>query len=235
MAHTDSTPRHADMMIKVCGMRDPRNIADVASLAPMLMGFIFHEGSPRNAKGLSPECVKSLPGFIHTVAVTVNKADSEIMDLCDTYGFKIVQLHGNESPEQCRRLKESGHTVFKAIGLNDECVDWERVSAYENAVDMFVFDYKCESHGGSGKKFSWDILVDYPLKIPYLLSGGIGPDDVDAIVAAMRPGMAGIDINSKFETAPGIKNLSKLINFIVSLRKFNEYEPNSIPFWEKAK
>lgn len=229
------TPRHADMMIKICGMRDPENIAEVASLVPMLMGFIFHDGSPRNAQGISPDIIKNLPEFIRPVAVTVDKDFDEIMDLCHTYGFKIVQLHGDESPELCRQLRANGLTVFKAIGLNVEEVDWDSVKRYDNDVDMFLFDYKCKSHGGSGQKFSWRILNDYPLDTPYLLSGGIGPDDIDAIVEAMRPGMAGIDINSRFEIKPGLKNLSKLINFIVSLRKFNEHEPNSVPFWEKTK
>lgn len=229
------TPRHSDMMIKVCGMRDPRNIADVASLAPMLMGFIFHEYSPRNATGLSPETIKSLPPFIRPVAVTVNKKHAEIKELCDLYGFKIVQLHGEESPEECRQLKDEGLIVFKAIGLKDESIDWNTLAPYENNVDMFIFDYKCDTHGGSGNKFSWQILDNYSLNTPYLLSGGIGPDDIDAIIEAMRPGMAGIDINSKFETSPGYKNLSKLINFIVSLRKFNEDEQNPVPFWEKTK
>lgn len=233
MQRTD-TPQHADMMIKICGMRDPQNIAEVASLVPMLMGFIFHEGSPRNAQGLSPDIVRNLPEFIRPVAVTVDKDFNEIMDLCTVYGFKIVQLHGNESPELCRRLRENGLTVFKAIGLDDKA-DWDSLRAYEKDVDMFLFDYKCETHGGSGKKFSWQVLNDYPLETPYLLSGGIGPDDIDAIVEAMRPGMAGIDINSRFEIKPGLKNLSLLINFIVSLRKFNEHEPNSVPFWEKTK
>lgn len=229
------TPCHADMMIKICGMRDPHNIADVASLAPMLMGFIFHDKSPRDASALSPDVIKSLPGFIRPVAVTVDKNVKEILHLCDKYGFKIVQLHGNESPEQCRQLKREGLTVFKAIGLKDELVDWASLRTYEDSIDLFLFDNKCESHGGSGEKFSWSILKDYPLHTRYLLSGGIGPDDIDSIIDAMCPRMAGIDINSRFESSPGYKNLSKLINFIISLRKFNEHEPNSVPFWEKTK
>lgn len=225
-------PRHADMLIKICGMRYPENIDEIAPLTPMMMGFIFYPGSPRNATGLDEAVVKNLPSYIRPVAVTVNRSYDEIMELCDKYGFKIVQLHGDETPELCRRLKDAGLTVFKAIAVGDS-VDRDALKKYEGAVELFLFDTKSEKHGGSGKKFSWALLESYDLDVPYLLSGGIGPDDVEAIVAAMRPGMAGIDINSRFEDAPGHKDLGKLINFIVKLRSYNENEPTKVPFWEK--
>ncbi len=222
------------MMIKICGMRDPENIAQVAALSPMLMGFIFYDKSPRNAAGLDPEVIRRLPDFIRPVAITVNRDFDSIMALCRQYGFKIVQLHGEESPELCRRLREEGLTVFKAIPVDSD-IDWNAVAAYEGAVDMFVFDTKSSSRGGTGRKFSWDILAGYPLSVPYLIGGGVGPDDIPAIISAMRPGMAGIDINSRFETEPGLKDLGLLINFILNLRKLNEHEPTATPFWEKAK
>lgn len=222
------------MMIKICGMRDPENIAQVAALSPMLMGFIFYDKSPRNAAGLDPEVIRRLPDFIRPVAITVNRDFNGIMALCRQYGFKIVQLHGEESPELCRRLREEGLTVFKAIPVDSD-IDWNSVAAYEGAADMFVFDTKSSSRGGTGRKFSWDILAGYPLSVPYLIGGGVGPDDIPAIIDAMRPGMAGIDINSRFETEPGLKDLGLLINFILNLRKLNEHEPTATPFWEKAK
>lgn len=227
-----SRPQHADMMIKICGMRDPDNIAAVASLTPMLMGFIFHEASPRDASGLDPDVIKSLPPFIRPVGVFVDKSTDEVTSVCDRYGIKIVQLHGAESPAQCRELKEKGYTVFKATGIADAS-DLKGLKEYEGNVDMFLFDTKSERHGGTGVKFDWGLLETYDMDVPYLLSGGICEDDTDAIVEAMRPGMAGIDINSRFETSPGIKDLNKLINFILSLRKFNEHEPNTTPFWEQ--
>lgn len=228
-----TTPRHADMIIKVCGMRDPGNIAEVAALSPMLMGFIFYDKSPRCARGLDPEIVSQLPEFIRPVALTVNASFEEIMEICSRYGFHIVQLHGDESPELCRRLRQEGLVVFKAIAVGDD-IDWAEVAPYEGAVDLFVFDRKSPKRGGSGEKFSWDLLENYPLSTPYLLGGGIGPDDIPEIIAAMRPGMAGIDINSRFESSPGVKDLPRLINFILNLRKFNEHEPSATPFWEKA-
>lgn len=228
------TPSHSDMMIKVCGMKEPQNIAEVAALAPMLMGFIFHEPSPRDASDLSPDIISALPDFVRPVAVTVDKAQDEILDICGKYGFKIVQLHGSETPAICRKLKDKGLVVFKAIGVDND-IDWAEWKDYEGCVDMFIMDKKSPIHGGTGQKYDWSVLDRYNLSVPYLLSGGIGPDDIDNIIAAMRPGMAGIDINSRFETSPGIKDLHRLINFILSLRKFNEHEPNRIPFWEKTK
>ena len=229
------TPRHSDMMIKVCGMRDPHNVADVAALAPMLMGFIFHESSPRDVTGiLSPDTIKSLPPYVRPVAVFVDKDIHFIMDVTRRYGFRIVQLHGEESPLLCRALRDNGLVVLKAIDIGDN-VDWAEYMPYGDCVDMFVMDTRCSCTGGSGRKFNWDLLENYNLPVPYLLSGGIGPEDIPLILEAMRPGMAGIDINSRFEAQPGLKDMHLLINFIISLRKFNEDEPTSIPFWEKTK
>lgn len=215
-------------------MKDPDNIAEVAALAPMLMGFIFHEPSPRDATGLSPEVISSLPHFIRPVAVTVDRTEEEIVALCDRYGFRIVQLHGSESPVTCHSLKDRGLVVFKAIGV-DDTIEWTQCKAYEGCVDLFIMDKKSPIHGGTGTKFDWSVLDRYNLDVPYLLSGGIGPDDIESIIGAMRPGMAGIDINSRFEKSPGVKDLHRLITFILSLRKFNEHEPNRIPFWEQTK
>lgn len=225
-------PLHADMMIKICGMRDEKNISDVAALTPMLMGFIFHELSPRDASSLNPESVRSLPPYVHPVGVFVDKTYETITATCNRYGIHIVQLHGSESPAQCSRLKEKGFTIFKAIGIENKA-DLHNLAYYAGCVDMFLFDTKSPSHGGTGKKFDWQLLDSYQLDTPYLLSGGIDAGDIEAIIRAMRPGMAGIDINSRFETSPGVKDISKLVNFILSLRKFNEHEPDTTPFWEK--
>lgn len=225
-------PLHAEMMIKVCGMKHPDNIRDVAALTPMMMGFIFYPGSPRYVGDLDPEVVRSLPDHIRPVGVFVNASTTDIVATCRRYGISIVQLHGDESPEQCRELRLDGLTVFKAIGVADAS-DVAKATPYDGEVDMLVFDTKTSSRGGSGVKFDHTLLDSYSLATPYLLSGGIGPDDVTAVVDAMRPGMAGIDINSRFESEPGVKNLRQLIQFILSLRSLNEYEPHHTPFWEK--
>ncbi|MDE6353146.1 MAG: phosphoribosylanthranilate isomerase [Muribaculaceae bacterium] len=220
------------MIIKICGMRYPENIDEITPLMPMMMGFIFYPGSPRDATGLDESVVKNLPAYIRPVAVTVNKTYDEIIYLCEKYGFKIVQLHGDETPELCQRLKDAGLVVFKAIAVGDS-FDRSLLDRYQKSVDLFLFDTKSDKRGGSGKKFSWNLLDSYDLDVPYLLSGGISPDDAEAVIDAVRPGMAGIDINSRFEDTPGHKDLEKLIKFIVKLRTYNEYEPTKVPFWEK--
>ena len=219
-------PKHSQMVIKVCGMNNPDNIRDISALWPMLMGFIFYEPSPRYALELDPEVVRSLPVFTHPVGVFVDESTDNIKRIASRYGITTVQLHGAETPEQCKELKDAGYRVFKAIRVGSE-LDHMLISRYDGIADSFVFDTQTSRYGGSGKKFNWSLLENYPYVTPYLLSGGIGPDDVDCIVASMRPGMGGIDINSCFETTPGNKDVKKIIRFILSLRKFNEYEPSS--------
>ncbi|MCM1337347.1 MAG: phosphoribosylanthranilate isomerase [Candidatus Amulumruptor caecigallinarius] len=223
---------HADRMIKVCGMADPRSIRSVSALAPMLMGFIFYPPSPRNACSLDPQAVQALPSFVTPVGVFVNEDADVIASTCTRYGIDTVQLHGEESPELCGELRSRGLYVLKAFGISQD-FDWDRLKPYEDVVEMFIFDTSTPSHGGSGQKFDWSLLDSYPLSTPYLLSGGIGPDDIDAVIAAMRPRMAGVDVNSRFETSPGVKNPLSLATFIAKLRNFNENEPTPIPFWKK--
>lgn len=204
-------------VVKVCGMRDPSNVGAVAALRPDLMGFIFYDRSPRCARDMSPEVVRSLPEEVTPVGLFVNASQDEILDICHRFGFATVQLHGSESPEMCRALREKGLGVIKALGVG-ESMDWETVRPYEGAVDMLVLDTKCDSHGGSGRKFGWHLLDSYSLSIPYLLSGGIGPEDIEAVMEARYPQMAGVDLNSRFETAPGIKDAAALDAFIGRFR-----------------
>lgn len=232
-ANNNTAPRHADMLIKVCGMREAYNVSYVASLTPMLMGFIFYEKSPRYVGDMDVEIVKSLPGYVRPVALMVNPTLDEVHSVAEKYGFKIIQLHGEESPEFCRQLRAAGLVVLKAMPIGD-MQSLDALDAYHGAVDAFVFDTKTDKRGGSGRKFDWSILNNYNPVTPYLLGGGIGPDDVDEIIAAMRPGMVGIDINSRFESSPGVKDIALLTRFILSLRKYNEDDSPATPFWEKA-
>ncbi len=231
-----SAPRHADMMIKICGMRDPDNINRVSCLTPMLMGFIFYQPSPRNALGLDPLAIKSLPPYVRPVGVFVNATTMEIIDTTTRYGINVVQLHGEESPEFCRDLRHKGLVVIKAIkipvGADQSFLTLHE--PYRGNVEMLLFDNSGDTPGGNGHKFDWSILDSYTLGIPYMLSGGIGSDNIETIRKAMRPGLAGIDLNSRFEVSPGNKDVTKISNFILQLRKLNEYEPIDRPFWEKA-
>ena len=217
-------------------MCEPDNIAQVACLTPMLMGFIFWEGSPRNAIGISRDVFDNLPPYVRSVGVFVNAPLEEIIETSSRYGIRVVQLHGEESPQFCKELRDKGYAVIKAVkvpaGANKFFLSL--LEPYRECVDMLLFDTSGSNPGGNGSKFDRAVLDDYTLGIPYMLSGGIGPDDVETVKAAMKPGLAGIDLNSRFETAPGHKDVTRLANFILQLRKLNENEPIDRPFWEKA-
>ncbi len=200
------------MILKVCGMREPENVRELARLNPDYVGFIFHPESPRYARSMPPGTATGVNG----VAVFVDAPTEKIMRVCESYGISTVQLHGSESLRQCRELSENGLKIFKAFGLGVN-PDWHSISEYEKYSDLFVFDTKTRSHGGSGRKFDWSILADYPLDTPYLLSGGIGPDDIIPTL----PGMAGVDLNSRFEIEPGLKDIQLI-------KKFIEHEPNRL-------
>lgn len=203
------------MIVKVCG--NAKNISEVALLKPDLMGFIFYDKSPRHACGVNPDEIISLASDIKRVGVFVNASEEYILSTCQRYGLHAVQLHGSESPDFCLRLKDRGFGVYKAIGILDK-EDMEAVKRYDGSADMIVLDTKTERHGGSGVKFDWSLLDQYPLKIPYLLSGGISHEDADFLSASIYPWMAGVDINSRFEVSPGFKDISLLTSFINKIR-----------------
>lgn len=213
------------LKIKVCGMRETENIARVTALMPTYMGFVFYAKSPRYAGFVNPQTVRDLPDGVTPVAVFVNESIEHIVDICEVYGITTVQLHGSENALFCKDLVEKGFTVFKAEALTS-ADDMSKLEDYEGIVSMFIFDTKTAGgvNGGSGCKWDWSILDSYKLKTPYMLSGGISHDDAERIAEAMRPGMVGVDVNSRFETAPGIKDVELLSNFIKSL----EYEPTKI-------
>lgn len=203
------------MKIKVCGMRDPENISVVAQLGIDFMGFIFYPPSPRYCGDtLTRETLEKIPFGIEPVAVTVDAAEEEILSLSDRLGFMTFQLHGEESPNLCRRLRERGFRIIKAFGIKDE-EDLKRVGEYSGSIDYFLFDTATKRKGGSGKKFNWELLSGYSLPEPFLLSGGIAPDDKEAIAGiASHERFAGIDLNSRFEITPGIKDYNRLKDFI---------------------
>lgn len=206
------------MFIKICGLSDPESIRQIATLCPSMMGFIFYAFSPRNACALLPSVVAELPVEIERCGVFVDAPLDHILHIASRYGLTTVQLHGKESPETCRELRAKGLRVMKAIGI-EENVDWDSLRPYEGCIDRFVFDTATAYHGGSGRKFDWSLLHDYPLTTPFLLSGGIGPDDADAIreAATTLPLMAGVDINSRFERHPGCKSPDLVKAFMEAL------------------
>ncbi len=203
-----------NLKIKVCGMRDPANISTVAKLRPDYMGFIFYERSPRYAASLAPS---ALPQEVRRVGVFVNAPATEIAGTAERYGLHAVQLHGSESPENCRRLREMGYEVIKAFGI-ETAADFAQTAGYASCCDLFLFDTRTPKHGGSGDRFDWRLLDGYTGHVPFLLSGGIAPADTDAISTLNHPMLYGIDLNSCFEIEAGLKNTELLEHFIQTIR-----------------
>ncbi|NCD71748.1 phosphoribosylanthranilate isomerase [Mucilaginibacter agri] len=196
------------MKIKVCGLKAPENIKAVAELQPDYMGFISYGLSPRFIGDLKASVLNDLSDSIKKTGVFVNESLEHIGSLIREYGFDAVQLHGYENPEFCEALKGRA-TILKAFGIDEE-FDFEQLKPYVGHVDYFLFDTKTDKHGGSGKTFNWGILDNYNLEIPFFLSGGLSPDNIEQVIFIKHPQFYGVDLNSRFETAPGIKDIEKL-------------------------
>ena len=196
------------MKIKICGLKHPENINEIADLAPDYMGFICYAPSPRYATDLQTETLAALPTFIYKTAVFVNEDTETITKLIATYNFDAIQLHGNEDPAFCKLFKHKV-TVIKAFGL-DKDFNFERLNDFAGSVDYFLFDTKTDLHGGSGKSFDWTLLDNYKLDIPFFLSGGLSLDNLDEVRSINHPQFYGVDLNSKFEIEPGLKDMDKL-------------------------
>lgn len=223
------------MLIKVCGMRDPQNIAEVSKLGINLMGFIFWPKSPRyvsqisSRAGIIPDRVSNdmLDGKqadIKYVGVFVDDMPQNIVTRVYNFKLDYVQLHGNESPVMIDNLKATlipdiapDIKIVKALSIR-EADDVKRWREYEGHADMLLFDTKCKCVGGSGEQFDWSVLDEYDGNIPFILSGGIGPDDVERVKAFNHPMCVGIDLNSKFEIEPALKDASLLGNFLKEVK-----------------
>jgi len=204
------------MRVKVCGMREARNIAEIAGLTPDYMGFIFYEGSPRFAGSLAPEALDILSPTTKRVGVFVNAPIDYILKTTERYGLNLVQLHGAESPEFCAALrKKTG--IIKAFGIGT-ADDFQNVEQYEGSCDYYIFDTKTSNHGGSGCKFDHNLLHKYTGRTPYLLSGGLAAEDANLLLALKDDRCIGFDINSRFETAPGIKDPLQVKIFIKTIK-----------------
>lgn len=210
-----------ELKIKICGMKFPGNIAAVAALKPDFMGFIFYPKSPRFAEPVDAAMLKSLPTSIKKIGVFVNENLENILTIASKYDLDGVQLHGTELMGMCKELRKAGYIVIKAFPIA-EAYNFKVTKAYEGACDYFLFDTKTDAYGGSGLKFNWGMLNEYVGETPFLLSGGIAADDAEAILKIEHPKLAGIDLNSKFETKPGEKNVGLLKNFIDEIQKHEQ-------------
>jgi phosphoribosylanthranilate isomerase len=208
--------------IKICGMRETVNIKAAAELMPDLMGFIFYSGSGRFAgEMLNPEMVAKLPSAIRKTGVFVNADFNEIRDTVTKYSLNVVQLHGDESPALCTLIKDTGTQVIKAFSIGEN-MSFTSCRDYISCTDYFLFDTMTINHGGSGQKFDWQLLDRYDAGQPFILSGGISPTDIDDIAGITNPSFYGLDLNSRFELEPGVKDIEKLKIFINELR--NKYK-----------
>ena len=205
------------MIIKTCGMRDADNIRAVSELRIDWMGFIFWAPSSRY--------VSEKPSFLPTrqkrVGVFVDARIEEVKSKADEYALDLIQLHGSESPAFCERLKaNSRQQLIKAFNIATQ-EDLQQTSPYEGLVDYFLFDTKAKMVGGNGTQFDWSVLSAYQGNTPFLLSGGIGPDDAEKVRNFHHPQLAGIDLNSRFELSPALKDIEKLKQFIT---EYNEQD-----------
>jgi phosphoribosylanthranilate isomerase len=229
------------MKLKVCGMKYVENIQQVGALTPDYLGFIFYEKSKRNFEGIIPE----LPSSIKKTGVFVNEILAIVISMVEEYRLDAVQLHGDESVEYILELKaqlaerkelfieenkqitkkknqyfiaETAIEIIKVFGIKDT-FDFDILKPYVAVVDYFLFDTKGKERGGNGTKFDWTVLKKYPFEKPFFLSGGIGLEDVVEVQKTIHSGLPiyALDVNSKFESAPGVKKIEELKEFKNSL------------------
>lgn len=209
-----------NLLIKVCGILHVGNRQLLESLPIDLFGFIFHPPSPRYAGNLSTGELAALTNTSKSRAgVFVNATVNEMLERARQANLTHLQLHGEETTGSCLELKQEGYTVIKAFGLHD-AFQFETLEAYCGVVDYFLFDTQSAQKGGTGQKFNWKLLEAYPFEVPYFLSGGIGPGDAVNIGSLSHKAFRGIDLNSRFEDAPGLKNhraLHEFLNQLISI------------------
>ena len=229
----------------VCGMREPENIRDVAALGVDWIGFIFYPKSPRyvsqirSRAGIIPDysvfmkheelsskelSSKEMMRQVKRVGVFVDDMPQNIVTRAVNYELDIIQLHGSESVIMIDNLRSTlapsirkGIKFMKALSIST-AEDILRYKEYEGHVDYFIFDTQTPLVGGSGNHFDWNMLDAYDGNTPFILSGGVGPDDAERVLSIRHPMFAGIDLNSQFETAPAVKNVDALKAFLAKIR-----------------
>ena len=196
------------LKLKVCGMCATENVAALTEVQPDMMGFIFHESSPRFCAHV-PEVI--IPSCIIRVGVFVNSSLSYILDKKQEFDLNMVQLHGKESPEFCLEVQQY-LPVMKAFNLSED-FDFRTLDGYKDGCTYFLFDASGPNAGGNGVTFNWELLQQYKGNTPFFLSGGIRPSMAADILKIQHPSLVGIDINSGFEIRPGFKDIEKIKQF----------------------
>lgn len=217
--------------MKVCGMRDADNIRDISALGVDMIGLIFYPPSPRyvqqfsSGAGIIPDYAPDMGKTPLRVGVFVDDMPQNIVTRVYNYKLDYIQLHGNEPRETLENLRATIDPdikpkikIIKAISVSS-AEDIKKYKEYVGAADLFLFDTKCKTVGGSGEQFDWQVLQAYDGDVPFLLSGGIGPDDAERIKNFHHPKCIGIDLNSKFEIEPALKDVEKLKQFLVKVKR----------------
>lgn len=206
------------MLLKVCGMRDAKNIAEVASLKPDMMGFIFHPKSPRHVgEEFDEKILDHLPASVRKVAVMVDPSVEQATRIMEKYEFDFIQLHGDEPQEVVHELSEKGFGIIKVVAGNRRFDD-DYMRSVEPLIDYWLIDTRTAVHGGTGITFDRKNLEGYAFVKPVLLSGGLDAEEVQKIRDENIPKVVGVDVNSKMEDAPGVKNVEK-IKFVMECLK----------------
>lgn len=201
------------MIIKVCGLVSSENCMEIDSLNPTMLGMIFYEKSPRYINQSTLPNTKA-----HKVGVFVNAKLDQIVSAVDKHRLSYVQLHGEEPLSLAKKLKERKLKVIKCFGISQE-LNMDEIRGWQPFCEYFLFDTRGKYLGGNGIKFNWELLQKYNLDTPFLLSGGISLTDVNRLKEIKNPAFAGVDINSRFELEPGIKNVEQVKSFIYGINK----------------
>ncbi len=205
------------LKVKICGMRDPDNIAAVARYVPDWLGFIFYPNSLRFV-GKAFELPADLPSQVDTVGVFVNEDIAVVKDTLQKHRMTWVQLHGDESPDYCSSLGSIGVKVIKAFSIGS-IFDFRSTEPYNTVAAYFLFDTKDEAHGGSGRTFDWSTLDRYTGDTGFLLSGGLGLGNLDRALSLQHPMLAGLDLNSGVEIGPGVKDVATVHEAIQKVKR----------------
>lgn len=204
--------RQSTIKIKICGMKESANIEAVSALAPDYLGFIFYEHTPRfvGREFKMPE----IPASIKRVGVFVNETIVEILNKVKRYRLDFVQLHGDESAGLCNKLNHEGISVIKVFRVGDD-FDFYKTREFEDVSEYFLFDTQGKKYGGNAERFNWQVLKKYNQTVPFFLSGGIKPEDIEEIRQLKDLNLHAIDVNSGVEQSPGFKD-SKRVSLIIN-------------------
>jgi phosphoribosylanthranilate isomerase len=198
------------MKLKVCGLKYRENIIEILEYKPDFIGFIFYDKSPRYiGEELEPSFIQDISAS-NKVGVFVNESEVKMLDMASRYGLDYLQLHGNETAEFCKQIQKS-IPIIKAFQIDGD-FDFSILKEYEDACTYFLFDSKSKQFGGSGETFNWEKLNEYKLQKPFFLSGGIDLENIEQVLLLKSkfPHLYTVDVNSKFEVTPGIKDISKI-------------------------